>query len=66
MVTGLFFAVLFSTAHAQTLSDIEKKYGAPVRAYSANEHIWMTPECGLAAQRLSHHQRLLRAAAARR
>jgi hypothetical protein len=45
-VTWLLLAILFSTAHAQTLSDIEKKYGTPVRAYSASEHIWVRPEFG--------------------
>ena len=43
LVTWLFLAAVFSTASAQTLSDIEKKYGPPVRAYPVDEHIWMTP-----------------------
>jgi hypothetical protein len=45
-VLGLLLGALSSAAHAQTLSDLEKRYGAPVRAYSASEHIWVTPEFG--------------------
>ena len=34
----------FNAAPGQTASDVEKKYGKPVNAYSVSEHIWMTPE----------------------
>jgi hypothetical protein len=39
--------VLFSSgssAWAQTLSELETKYGAPVKSYSVGENIWMSPE----------------------
>jgi hypothetical protein len=38
----LLFAV--SSARAQTLSELETKYGAPVKSYSVSENIWMSPE----------------------
>jgi hypothetical protein len=34
---------LMST-YAQTVTDIEKKYGQPQEIYSVSKHIWMTPE----------------------
>src|SRR5690349_6503345 len=39
---ALFFS--FSSARAQTLSELETKYGAPVKSYSVSENIWMSPE----------------------
>ena len=29
---------------AQTVSDLERKYGKPVSVYNVSEHIWMTPD----------------------
>jgi hypothetical protein len=29
---------------SQTVSEIEKTQGKPMRAYSVSEHIWMTPD----------------------
>ena len=34
----------FMSAYAQTVTDIEKKYGQPQEVYSVSKHIWMTPE----------------------
>ena len=34
----------FSSVLAQTLSEIETKFGAPVKSYSVSENIWMSPE----------------------
>ena len=33
-----------TSASAQTASDIETKYGDPIKAYTVSENIWMTPE----------------------
>lgn len=43
------FAILIlllsvTTALGQTVSEIESKFGQPVRVYSLTEHIWMTPD----------------------
>ena len=44
-IIGIIFLVLaFSSVRAQTLSEIEKKFGAPVKSYSVSENIWMSPE----------------------
>lgn len=44
-IVGIIFLVLaFSSLRAQTLSEIEKKFGAPVNSYSVSENIWMSPE----------------------
>lgn len=44
-IVGIIFLFLaFSSVQAQTLSEIEKKFGAPVKSYSVNENIWMSPE----------------------
>lgn len=31
-------------AFAQTVSEVERRYGKPVSVYSVSEHIWMTPD----------------------
>lgn len=36
--------LLARTAFAQTVSEIESRFGAPIKVYSVSEHIWMTPE----------------------
>jgi hypothetical protein len=41
---ALMLMLYFNAAYGQTASDVEKKYGKPVNAYSVSEHIWMTPE----------------------
>jgi len=38
------------TAYAQSVTDIEKKYGQPKDVYSVSEHIWMTPEYAIDGQ----------------
>jgi hypothetical protein len=43
------FAVLtlllsVTTAFGQTASEIESRFGQPLRVYSLTEHIWMTPD----------------------
>jgi len=43
------FAVLIlllsvTTAFGQTASEIESRFGVPLRVYSLTEHIWMTPD----------------------
>lgn len=43
------FAVLIlllfvTTAPAQTASEIESRFGPPIRVYSLTEHIWMMPD----------------------
>jgi hypothetical protein len=34
----------FGSAFGQTVSDIETKYGKPVKSYAVTEQIWMTPQ----------------------
>jgi hypothetical protein len=34
----------FSSVCAQTLSEIQARYGTPINSYSVSEHIWMSPE----------------------
>ena len=41
ILTLVFFS---SSVYAQTLSEIEGKYGKPIRSYSVSENVWMTPE----------------------
>ena len=44
-IVGFMFLVLaFSSVRAQNLSEIEKKFGTPVKSYSVSENIWMSPE----------------------
>lgn len=38
------FLAAVSAVSAQTVVDIQAKYGNPVDVYSVSEHIWMTPE----------------------
>lgn len=33
-----------SSVCAQTLSEIQARYGTPINSYSVSEHVWMTPE----------------------
>ena len=40
----LFVSAYWSQATAQTLANLETKYGAPVKLYSVDEHTWMAPE----------------------
>ena len=42
LALALFFSV--SSTRAQTISELETKYGAPVKSYSVSENIWMSPE----------------------
>src|ERR1700753_2810391 len=42
--TTFILMLCFNAASGQTASDVEKRYGKPVNAYSVSEHIWMTPE----------------------
>ena len=44
--------LLFScmSAYAQSVTDIEKKYGQRKEVYSVSEHIWMTPEYAIDGQ----------------
>lgn len=45
VIVGIvFLALAFSSVRAQTLSEIEKKFGVPVKSYSVSENIWMSPE----------------------
>lgn len=39
----LIFLLSVTTALGQTASEIESRFGQPVRVYSLTEHIWMTP-----------------------
>ena len=41
---ALMLLVCASLASAQTMSDLQTKYGAPVKIFSVSEHIWMMPE----------------------
>ena len=40
----LVLSLSLSSVCAQSLHDVETKYGAPVRSYSVSENIWMSPE----------------------
>lgn len=40
--SALFLCV--APARAQTLSEIEARYGAPVKSYPVSENLWMSPE----------------------
>ena len=40
----IFLAACGSQGTAQTLSNLETKYGAAVKLYSVDEHTWMAPE----------------------
>ena len=43
--SSAFVLLLLATpAAGQTASDIEQKYGKPVKAYAVTERVWMTPE----------------------
>ena len=39
----LIFLLSVAAAFGQTVSEIESRFGQPVRVYSLTEHIWMTP-----------------------
>ncbi|HUQ34683.1 MAG TPA: hypothetical protein VM095_21370 [Pyrinomonadaceae bacterium] len=43
-IPALVLFVSVSSAWAQTLSELETKYGAPVKSYAVSENIWMSPE----------------------
>jgi hypothetical protein len=50
-----------ASAYAQTASDIETKYGNPIKAYTVSENIWMTPEYtveGQVCQMRLYHKRI--------
>lgn len=40
----LIFTLTVVPTFAQTVSEVERRYGKPVPVYSVSEHIWMTPE----------------------
>ena len=53
MRAKLLVVILLSScisAYAQSVTDIEKKYGQPKGVYSVSEHIWMTPEYAIDGQ----------------
>lgn len=43
-ILALVLLFFVSSALGQTLSQIETKYGAPIKSYSVSENIWMSPE----------------------
>src|SRR5437588_10847546 len=44
IVAVLMQGVFISTAFGQTASELEGRYGKPIKAYPVSEHLWMTPE----------------------
>lgn len=43
-ILALILVFSVPSAQAQTLSEFETKYGAPVKSYSVSEDVWMSPE----------------------
>lgn len=43
-VVALILSFSVSSMWAQTLSELEAKYSAPIKSYSVSENIWMSPE----------------------
>jgi hypothetical protein len=41
---ALVLILSLSSVHAQTLSEVETKYGAPINSYSVSKNVWMSPE----------------------
>ena len=46
----LVLSLSFSSVCAQSLHDVETKYGAPTRSYSVSGNIWMSPQFSADAQ----------------